>query len=75
MFLISIMVGRVSRLKTWKNLTNITKKTVERMNKGENEQMSKCTDDEMYKQKNINKLILIVCMAIGAVVVKVWGGV
>lgn len=44
------------------------------MNKGENEQMSKCTDDEMYKQKNINKLILIVCMAIGAALVK-WGGV
>lgn len=45
------------------------------MNKDANEQMSKCTDDEMYKQKNINKLILIVCMAIGAIVVKVWGGV
>lgn len=44
------------------------------MNKGENEQMNKCADDEMYKQKNINKFILIVCMAIGAVVVKVWGG-
>ena len=69
------MVGRVSRLKTWKNLTNITKKTVERMNKGTNKQMDKCVIEQRYKRKETDKLIMLVLMAVGALLIWLWGGV
>ena len=45
------------------------------MNKGENEQMDKCVIEQNYKRKETDKLLMLVFMAIGALLIWLWGGV
>lgn len=45
------------------------------MNKGANEQMDKCVIEQRYKRKATDKVIMLVFMALGALLIWLWGGV